>query len=74
MSRVVHFEIAVDDAARARAFYENVLGWKINKWDGPRRLTGWSPRAPTIRWVSTGRSHLACPAFLASSTRLVWLR
>ena len=32
MSRVIHFELAIDDPARARAFYENVLGWKISQW------------------------------------------
>jgi uncharacterized protein len=32
MSRVVHFELAADDPARARAFYENVLGWKVTQW------------------------------------------
>lgn len=35
MSRVIHFEIAVDDADRARKFYESVFSWKFNKWDGP---------------------------------------
>ncbi len=35
MSRVVHFEIAVDDPERAIAFYHDTLGWKIEKWDGP---------------------------------------
>ena len=35
MTRIVHFELAVDDPDRAIAFYENVLGWKTQKWDGP---------------------------------------
>ena len=35
MARVVHFELAVDDPDRASAFYQNVLGWKVMKWDGP---------------------------------------
>lgn len=35
MARVVHFEFAVDDPVRAIAFYENVLGWKVMKWEGP---------------------------------------
>ena len=35
MSRVVHFELAVDDPQRATAFYQNVLGWQAQKWDGP---------------------------------------
>jgi uncharacterized protein len=32
MSRVVHFEIPADDPARAIKFYEDVFGWKIEKW------------------------------------------
>ena len=35
MPRVTHFEIPADDPARAVAFYENVFGWKITKWEGP---------------------------------------
>lgn len=36
MSRVVHFEITADDPERASAFYSDVFGWKVNKWDGPQ--------------------------------------
>jgi predicted enzyme related to lactoylglutathione lyase len=35
MPRVVHFEIHAEDPERAVAFYRKVLGWEINKWDGP---------------------------------------
>ncbi|MBN1845061.1 MAG: VOC family protein [Sedimentisphaerales bacterium] len=35
MPRVIHFEFPVDDPERATTFYENVFGWKIDKWDGP---------------------------------------
>jgi hypothetical protein len=35
MSRVIHFELAADDPERAIAFYENVFGWQIKKWEGP---------------------------------------
>jgi predicted enzyme related to lactoylglutathione lyase len=35
MPRVVHFEIHADDVARAKRFYEDVFGWKIEKWEGP---------------------------------------
>ena len=35
MPRVIHFEIQADDPERAAAFYKNVFGWSINKWDGP---------------------------------------
>jgi predicted enzyme related to lactoylglutathione lyase len=34
MPRVIHFEIVVDDANRAKKFYESVFGWKIGKY-GP---------------------------------------
>jgi len=30
MAKIVHFEIPVDDAARASAFYRDTLGWQIN--------------------------------------------
>ena len=34
VSRVIHFEVSVDNPERAKKFYENVFGWNINKW-GP---------------------------------------
>jgi hypothetical protein len=33
-SRVLHFEIPIDDAERAGAFYRDVFGWQVTKW-GP---------------------------------------
>ena len=30
-NRPIHFEVQADDAARAKAFYENALGWKIEQ-------------------------------------------
>jgi predicted enzyme related to lactoylglutathione lyase len=35
MSRVIHFDLVADDPDRAIAFYQEVFGWKIVKWDGP---------------------------------------
>lgn len=35
MSRVVHFEIHVDDPERSIKFYNACFGWAINKWEGP---------------------------------------
>lgn len=32
--RPVHFEITVEDAARAQAFYTTIFGWSFNKWGG----------------------------------------
>ncbi len=35
MPRVIHFEIQAEDPERAVKFYRDVLGWEIQKWDGP---------------------------------------
>jgi len=35
MSRIVHFEVPADDPERLIRFYEEVFGWRIEKWDGP---------------------------------------
>jgi uncharacterized protein len=35
MPRVVHFDIAVADPARAIAFYSQIFGWKITRATGP---------------------------------------
>lgn len=35
MSRVVHFEIHVDDPDRAIKFYNELLGWEFKAWEGP---------------------------------------
>jgi predicted enzyme related to lactoylglutathione lyase len=35
MPRVVHFEIASKVPDKAAAFYHEVFGWNIVKWDGP---------------------------------------
>lgn len=35
MPRVIHFELPADNPDRAVRFYEQALGWKIEKWDGP---------------------------------------
>ncbi len=34
MGRPIHFEIQADDPERAKSFYENAFGWKIEKWSG----------------------------------------
>lgn len=36
MPRVIHFEINADDTERARRFYADVFGWKIEKWAGTK--------------------------------------
>jgi len=35
MPRLVHFEMNVKDVRKTIAFYEEVFGWKFQKWDGP---------------------------------------
>jgi predicted enzyme related to lactoylglutathione lyase len=35
MPRVVHFEIDAMKPEEAARFYENVFGWKFQKWEGP---------------------------------------
>lgn len=35
MNKVQHFEIPADDTSRARAFYENIFGWKTMDWPMP---------------------------------------
>jgi len=35
MNRIVHFEIHADDPERAGAFYRNIFGWNIKKWNSP---------------------------------------
>ncbi|MFA6466554.1 MAG: VOC family protein [Patescibacteria group bacterium] len=34
MNRVVHFEIQVENPARAIKFYQEIFGWDFQKWDG----------------------------------------
>src|SRR5258706_3688485 len=34
-SQVAHFAINANDVSRARAFYENVFGWKFAAWGPP---------------------------------------
>ena len=35
MPRVIHFEIHAGDPDRAVKFYESLLGWTFQKWEGP---------------------------------------
>lgn len=35
MSRIVHFEIPAENPEKVAAFYREVFGWEIAKWDGP---------------------------------------
>ena len=35
MNRFTHFELATDDLEKTAAFYREVFGWQIQKWEGP---------------------------------------
>ena len=35
MSRPIHFDLSADDPQRAATFYNDVFGWKVEKWKGP---------------------------------------
>ena len=49
MATVVHFEIPADDVERARKFYGELFGWKIEKFTGQTPMEYWM--------VSTGREE-----------------
>ncbi len=60
MNKVVHFEIPVDDLARAKKFYSSIFGWKVRRrgdgelaFDGTAGVSGtWvkeSDRTPDER-------------------------
>jgi predicted enzyme related to lactoylglutathione lyase len=49
MPNIVHFEIPADDVERARKFYGELFGWKIEKFTGPSPVDYWS--------VTTGREE-----------------
>jgi predicted enzyme related to lactoylglutathione lyase len=36
MNRVVHFEIHANDTEKVAAFYRDVFGWTVWKWDNPK--------------------------------------
>lgn len=31
----IHFDIPADNPEKMAKFYQDVFGWKINKWEGP---------------------------------------
>ena len=35
MNRFTHFELATNDLEKTAAFYRDVFGWQIHKWEGP---------------------------------------
>jgi len=41
MSKVIHFEIHVDDMERAKQFYRNVFGWIFQDWSDYAGMAYW---------------------------------
>lgn len=37
MPRVIHFEVTADEPERAVKFYEDVFGWKTQRWGGGKQ-------------------------------------
>jgi uncharacterized protein len=35
VNRFTHFELASDNLEKTAAFYREVFGWKVHKWEGP---------------------------------------
>jgi uncharacterized protein len=35
MNRFVHFELVTDNFEKTAAFYRDVFGWQVQKWEGP---------------------------------------
>ena len=35
MNRFTHFELATGDLEKTAAFYRDVFGWQVQKWEGP---------------------------------------
>jgi uncharacterized protein len=54
MPTIVHFEIPSDDIERAKKFYNELFGWKIEKWAGAddRQLTS-AAGQPMEYWIVT---------------------
>jgi uncharacterized protein len=51
MNRFTHFELVTTDLEKTAAFYRNVFGWQVDKWEGPVEywlVTSGDPSTPGI--------------------------
>ncbi len=55
MSTIVHFEIPADDVEKAKKFYTDLFGWKIEKLSvtDDSRLTSAATAQPMEYWIIT---------------------
>lgn len=58
-SRVVHFDIPVDDPDRAGAFYAGVFGWTVQRWGRAEYwpMTTGEPPGPGAEGALTSRAE-----------------
>jgi predicted enzyme related to lactoylglutathione lyase len=71
MPRVIHFELSADDPERAVKFYDEVFGWKAQKWEGPQSywlLTTGDEGQPGIDGGLMKRSDNPLPSSSATNT------
>lgn len=69
MPRVIHFEITADEPERALKFYEEVFGWKTQRWSGGEQ-TYWLKNTGTDGPGFTAASWAASRDFRPSSIPL----
>jgi predicted enzyme related to lactoylglutathione lyase len=52
---IVHFEIPADDVERSKKFYNDLFGWKIERWPGTddSKLTSAATGQPIEYWIVT---------------------
>jgi len=52
---IVHFEIPADGVERSKKFYNDLFGWKIEKWPGTddSKLTSAATDQPIEYWIVT---------------------
>src|SRR4030042_1198520 len=67
MPRVAHFEIMAEDPKRAVQFYENVFGWRVEKWDGPQDYWLGSTEAGDEMGINGGIGKSQGPAMLINT-------
>jgi predicted enzyme related to lactoylglutathione lyase len=51
MNRFTHFELVTTDLEKTAAFYREVFGWQVDKWEGPVEywlVTSGDPSTPGI--------------------------
>jgi uncharacterized protein len=56
-NRPVHFEILADDPEGAAAFYRDVFGWQVARWDGPQSYWPVTTGSSGSRGIDGGIMH-----------------